>query len=171
MSESAEEVRDMHQTLESFVAEHDPGSLPESQVARVSGPHLLMPVLPRNRPILGWLLPGEFHLLKRGHSIVISTPEGVGALALSLGDVRVYGPAFILEGLADETAELRGFRKVDLLVFALGACLFPGLWLSGLLSAPLFLLGIFATLVLAFLILRPHRIVKHSLLMFRTPKP
>lgn len=171
MRDPADEIQEMQRALQAIAAERYPEALRDVQMSRVSGPHLLEPVLPQNRPVLGWILPGEVHALKRGEAIVIAPVNGPGALVLAVGSVQVFGPAFILEALPKEVAELKDIHASDLAVLCFGLLGLPAAWIHGSIGTIFFGLGMAAVLVLALAVFRPHRIIKHSILMFRAQKP
>jgi len=134
-------------------------------MTRIEGNHMLGPVFPRRRKVIADIKQGEHFSLQRGGSVVVGSREGLGALVLALGAVEITGPALLIEGFPEEVIELRGYRKADLVVAVLGACLIPAAWGAGHLEFPSALLGLFATGVLLGSIFKPHRIAKQSLLM------
>lgn len=134
-------------------------------LTRIEGPHVLGPAFPRSRKVLTEIRPGERHSLRRGDTAVVGSREGFGMIVLALGVVEIVGPALLIEGFPEEVTELRGFRKADILVALLGACLIPAAWGAGYLDLPEALLGLFATGVLLGSIFKPRRIAKRSLLM------
>lgn len=171
MSTPDEKIREFCPQSAATSATQRPEPRTEAHMVGVRGPHFIEPVLPAKRQVLGWVQPGQVHVLSFGKAVVIAPPGRPGVLVLSLGRVEIIGPAILLEALPEEAAALKGFHASDLALLLLGLTGMPAAWIYGSLSLPLVLLGLTATLVMAFCLFRPHRILKHSILMFGALDP